>query len=120
MEEDEADVRDEGEQDPNAPNPFAIIDETDESYYSGDPKKALRIYFEREGEECEYETEELGVAKFKCRIRLPINNKFGESVYAEVTHDGKKKECIAACALEACKCWLGCYYVGRRVVESVG
>lgn len=35
---------------PDAPNPFAVIGESmDESYYSGDPKKALRVYFEREG-----------------------------------------------------------------------
>ena len=41
--------------------------------------------------------------KFKCSIRLPISNKMGSAVYAEVTHDGKKKECVAMCALEACK-----------------
>lgn len=34
---------------PDGPNPFAVIGDMDESYYSADPKKALRVYFEREG-----------------------------------------------------------------------
>lgn len=54
----------------------------------------------------EYDTEDLGPGKFKCSIRLPIVNKLGEPMFAEVTHDGKKKECVAACALEACKLYL--------------
>jgi len=84
-------------------NPFAVIEEINEDYYASDPKKALRVYFEREGENLEYDIEDLSSGKFKCSIRLPISNKSGGAVYAEVTHDGKKKECVAMCALEACK-----------------
>lgn len=79
-------------------------EDRDESYYSSDPKKALRIFFEREGEEVEYECEEIGYGRFKCRIRLPVDNEFGEPMYAEVLNfEGKKKECQAQCALEACR-----------------
>ena len=84
-------------------NPFAVIEEEDESFYSGDPKKALANYFNREGDELFYDVEELGPGKFSCRIRLPITNNLGESIYAEAAHDGKKKECMALCALEACR-----------------
>lgn len=97
--EDEQEENDNGEE-----NPFAVVGEIgDESYYSSDPKKALRIYFEREGEDLEYDVEDLSSGKFKCSIRLPISNKMGAPMYAEVTHDGKKKECVAQCALEACR-----------------
>ena len=84
-------------------NPFAVIEAEDESFYASDPKRALKNYFDREGEELYYDVEDLGPAKFKCRIRLPITNKMGESIYAEVSYDGKKKECVAQCALEACR-----------------
>lgn len=48
--EDNVAMHESDEPNPDAPNPFAVIGESmDESYYSGDPKKALRVYFEREG-----------------------------------------------------------------------
>lgn len=51
-------------------NPFAEdLNQADESYYSDDPRKALKTYFDRENDELEYEMEELGIGKFKCRIR---------------------------------------------------
>jgi pSer/pThr/pTyr-binding forkhead associated (FHA) protein len=81
-------------------NPFSVIEENKESFYSDDPKKALKIFFEREGDDLEYEIEELGIGKFKCRIRLPIYNNNGEPIYAEASHEGRKKETQAACALE--------------------
>ena len=87
----------------DAVNPFSVIDEADESSYASDPRKTLKNYFDREGDELEYEMEELGPAKFKCSIRLPITNKFGQPIYAEASVEGKKKECMAACALEACR-----------------
>ena len=90
------------EEDKNYKNPFAV-EELDESYFSSDPKKALKNYFDREGEELEYESEQVSFGKFSCKIRLPLVDHNGEVVYAEVTHDGKKKECIAMCALEACR-----------------
>ncbi|CAF0756949.1 unnamed protein product [Brachionus calyciflorus] len=83
-------------------NPFAI-DQVDESYFSSDPKKALKNFFDREGDELEYEVDDLGQGKYKCRIRLPIHNNYGETIYAEIQHDGKKKDCMTMCALEACR-----------------
>jgi pSer/pThr/pTyr-binding forkhead associated (FHA) protein len=79
------------------------IEESDESFYINDPSKALRNFFEREGEELEYDVEDKGYGKFVCRIRLPIDNDYGEAIYAQVEHEGKKKECMALCALEACR-----------------
>lgn len=79
------------------------ITENDESFYSSDPKKALKTYFDREGDELFYEVEELGTGKFKCRVRLPIYNNLGEAMYAEAQGHGKKKEIVAQCALEACR-----------------
>lgn len=86
----------------NVDNPFAI-DQVDESFFASDPKKALKNFFDREGEELEYEVEEDGPGKYKCRIRLPVHNNYGEAIYAECSHDGRKKDCITACALEACR-----------------
>jgi hypothetical protein len=55
-------------------NPFAEdLNQVDESYYSTDPKKTLKQYFDRENDELEYEMEELAVGKYKCRIRLDKN-----------------------------------------------
>lgn len=84
-------------------NPFSELNQVDESYYSDDPRKALTIYFDRENEYLEYEVDESGPGKYTCKIRLPILNDMGEYVYAECEHRGKKKECMAACALEACR-----------------
>jgi pSer/pThr/pTyr-binding forkhead associated (FHA) protein len=77
----------------NQANPFSVIEEQDESFYSEDPKKALKNFFDREGDELEYDVDELASGKFKCRIRLPIVNNFGEDIYAECEHQGKKKDC---------------------------
>lgn len=58
------------EDDPDGENPFAQdLNQADESYYSDDPRKALKAYFDRENDELEYEMDELGPGKFKCRIR---------------------------------------------------
>lgn len=92
----------ESEDESNEQNPFAI-DQVDESFFASDPKKELKNFFDREGEDLEYEVEEDGPGKYKCRIRLPIHNNYGEAIYAECGHDGRKKDCITMCALEACR-----------------
>ncbi len=84
-------------------NPFSVIEEEDESFYSSDPRKALKHFFERESEELIYDVEELSIGKFKCTIQLPIQNKFGNYMSAEVQHEGKKKDAMTMCALEACR-----------------
>lgn len=86
----------------NEQNPFAI-DQVDESFFASDPKKELKNFFDREGEDLDYEVEEDAPGKYKCRIRLPIHNNYGEAIYAECGHDGRKKDCITMCALEACR-----------------
>lgn len=90
----EGEENEEDEQQLGGENPFGIIQDQDESYYSDDPKKALKNYFDREAEDLDYEVEELGPARFKCRIRLPIVNNYGDDIYAEVEHHGKKKDCM--------------------------
>ncbi|RNA15432.1 Kanadaptin [Brachionus plicatilis] len=92
----------ESDEESNAQNPFAI-DQVEESFFASDPKKALKNFFDREGEELEYEVEDDGPGKYKCRIRLPIHNNYGEAIYAECGHDGRKKDCLTMCALEACR-----------------
>lgn len=69
----ENDDEDEEEAIEGGKNPFAEdLNQVDESYYADDPRKALKTYFDRENDELEYEMEEVGVAKFKCRIRLVL------------------------------------------------
>uniref|UniRef100_A0A0V0J5P1 FHA domain-containing protein n=2 Tax=Schistocephalus solidus TaxID=70667 RepID=A0A0V0J5P1_SCHSO len=74
-----------------------------ESSYADDPKRALKNYFDREGFEPppQYEFVEGRFGQKNCRIELPLDS---GTVYAEVPVTGnKRKEAIAACALEACR-----------------
>ncbi|VDN98193.1 unnamed protein product [Rodentolepis nana] len=72
-----------------------------EKNYAEDPKKALKAFFDREGLDPEYEFVEGKFGQQMCRIELPLEE---GTVYAEVPLTGrKKKEAIAACALEACR-----------------
>ena len=87
-------------------NPFAVIEAENESLYLNDPKKTLRGWFEREGYDLEYNCQEVGNAKFKCTVELPIeadNEAGSKTLVAEATVNGKKKEAVVACALEACR-----------------
>merc|ERR1712173_318006 len=58
-----------------------------------------------EGLELEYDCQEVGYAKFKCTVNLPIEDENGISTpkVAEATVSGKKKEAVISCALEACR-----------------
>ncbi|VDP92149.1 unnamed protein product [Echinostoma caproni] len=73
-----------------------------ENLYLDDPKRALRAYFEREGIEPapEFEFVEAAFGKQHCRIELPLDS---GTITAEAIVSGKRKEAIAACALEACR-----------------
>ncbi|XP_017883727.1 kanadaptin [Ceratina calcarata] len=82
-------------------NPYACI--TDEDLVLEDPKKTLRGWFEREGYDLRYQTEEKGLGQFLCWVDLPMEDVIGHSLRAEALVKGKKKEAVVQCALEACK-----------------
>ncbi|XP_078398834.1 kanadaptin isoform X1 [Cetorhinus maximus] len=91
-------------EDESEDNPYSIeFQEDQEAFYIKDPKKALQGFFDREGEELEYEYDERGSGTWVCRVRLPVDDALGRELVAEVTHTGKKKEAMVQCSLEACR-----------------
>ncbi|XP_061116872.1 kanadaptin [Conger conger] len=92
------------EEDENEENPFATeFQEDQEAAYLKDPKKALQGFFDREGEELEYEYDDKAHGTWLCRVKLPVDDAAGRQLVAEVTHTGKKKEAAIQCSLEACR-----------------
>uniref|UniRef100_A0AAY4AFS1 FHA domain-containing protein n=1 Tax=Denticeps clupeoides TaxID=299321 RepID=A0AAY4AFS1_9TELE len=92
------------EEDENEENPFATeFHEDQEAAYLKDPKKALQGFYDREGEELEFDYEDKGHGTWLCRIKLPVDDAVGRQLVAEVTHSGKKKEAAVQCCLEACR-----------------
>ncbi|XP_041827158.1 kanadaptin [Melanotaenia boesemani] len=99
MEEDAAPEEDENEE-----NPFSTeFHEDQEAAYLKDPKKALQGFYDREGEELEFEYEDKSHGSWLCRIKLPVDDAMGRQLVAEVTHTGKKKDAAIQCCLEACR-----------------
>ncbi|XP_058880528.1 kanadaptin-like isoform X1 [Acipenser ruthenus] len=91
-------------EDENEENPFATeFQEDQEAFYIKDPKKALQGFFDREGEELEYEYDAKDQGTWICRVRLPVDDATGRQLVAEVTHTGRKKEAAVQCALEGCR-----------------
>lgn len=82
-------------------NPFASIAEDD--LVLEDPKKTLRGWYEREGYDLHYQTEEKGLGQFYCWLDLPLEDTIGYSLRAEALVKGKKKEAVVQCAMEACR-----------------
>lgn len=81
-------------------NPYAVT--TNEELYVEDPKKALRHWFEREGEELNFETEQVEKGMIACKIVLPLDDGKGQEIIIE-TSARSKKEAQLNCALEACR-----------------
>ncbi|XP_053568633.1 kanadaptin [Bombina bombina] len=91
-------------EDEDEENPIALeFQEDKEALYLKNPKKALLGFFDREGEELEYECEQQGTGTWLCRVRLPADDATGKQLVAEALHSGKKKEAVIQCALEACR-----------------
>ncbi|XP_060042751.1 kanadaptin isoform X2 [Erinaceus europaeus] len=85
-------------------NPIVLeFQQEREAFYIKDPKKALQGFFDREGEELEYEFDEQGHSTWLCRVRLPVDDSTGKQLVAEAVHSGKKKEAMIQCSLEACR-----------------
>ncbi|NXN35913.1 NADAP protein, partial [Rhinoptilus africanus] len=92
------------EEDDVEENPIAIdFQDVQDAFYMKDPRKALQGFFDREGEELEYEFDDRGHNSWLCRIKLPVDDASGKQLVAEVLHSGKKKEAMIQCALEACR-----------------
>ncbi|NWW98220.1 NADAP protein, partial [Caloenas nicobarica] len=97
-------VGEDAEEDEVEENPIAIdFQDVQDAFYMKDPRKALQGFFEREGEELEYEYDDRGHNSWLCRIKLPVDDASGKQLVAEVLHSGKKKEAMIQCALEACR-----------------
>ncbi|XP_040523659.1 kanadaptin isoform X1 [Gallus gallus] len=92
------------EEDEAEENPIAIeFQDVQDAFYMKDPRKALQGFFDREGEELEYEYDDRGHNSWLCRVKLPVDDALGKQLVAEVLHSGKKKEAMIQCALEACR-----------------
>ncbi|NXM74707.1 NADAP protein, partial [Serilophus lunatus] len=92
------------EEDEVEENPIAVdFQDVQDAFYTKDPRKALQGFFDREGEELEYEYDDRGHNTWLCRIKLPVDDASGKQLVAEVLHSGKKKEAMIQCALEACR-----------------
>ncbi|XP_073527864.1 kanadaptin isoform X2 [Phyllobates terribilis] len=88
----------------NDVNPIAMEYQAErEALYSGNPKKALQGFFDREGEELDFEYEGRGIGSWLCSVKLPVDDSSGKQLVAEVVHSGKKKDAMRLCALEACR-----------------
>ncbi|KAH9279170.1 Uncharacterized protein ECG_08297 [Echinococcus granulosus] len=92
-----------------------------ESSYIADPKRALRAFFDREGLDPlpEYEFVKGRFGQQMCRIELPLE---AGTLFAEVPMTGqKRKEAVAACALEACRILdrLGEFDANKEGAEAV-
>ncbi|KAH0622621.1 hypothetical protein JD844_025084 [Phrynosoma platyrhinos] len=97
-------IGEDAEEEEGEENPIAIeFQEDQEAFYLKDPKKALQGFFDREGEELEYEFEAQGTGTWLCRVKLPVDDASGKQLVAEAIHSGKKKEALIQCSLEACR-----------------
>ncbi|RZF39142.1 hypothetical protein LSTR_LSTR005770 [Laodelphax striatellus] len=81
-------------------NPYAS--ELNEELYLDDPKKTLRGWFEREGQKLNYDVKQKRAGEYCCRVAIPVDE-IGETLRAEATVKGKKKEVVVQAALEACR-----------------
>ncbi|KAM7536873.1 hypothetical protein Aperf_G00000080908 [Anoplocephala perfoliata] len=119
-------LADDGEDEDNGENALQLLADSGnclshEKNYIEDPKKALKAFFDREGIDPypEYEFVEGKFGQQICRVELPLEE---GTIYAEVPLTGrKKKEAVAACALEACRMLdrLGQFDANKEGAEAV-
>ncbi|NXL85424.1 NADAP protein, partial [Alectura lathami] len=96
------------EEDEAEENPIAIeFQDVQDAFYMKDPRKALQGFFDREGEELEYEYDDRGHNSWLCRVKLTesqgLERTSGDHLVQPPSKSGKKKEAMIQCALEACR-----------------
>ncbi|MFH4977426.1 hypothetical protein AB6A40_004135 [Gnathostoma spinigerum] len=80
--------------------------EDQEARYRDDPLKTLSKFYDREGFDMKFDFTETGsgnMHKWICTIELPVDTAAGQSLFADATCTGSKKDAQVQCAFNACR-----------------